>query len=478
MVVQGIYGTGNPRTIGLDRLIALLTRLKSFEFQNPSADLWNDEPVHASHQTTLSDAPNANHDLLPDLLRSLEESKACMAALNEVWDHLRRRICCLQKACTPFVLEKGIRTLPDEILSDIFEAGHRMTEGWTFAKSFFISLGHIGSRSIDRRRHRKRNDTTLPPNLVHRWSRLQIYSAVANHLIEEGGFTSFPRLLYLCNAWNTTIKMSKHTLPLLFSHSKRIKVPSDYIFLAQLTSLELLHDDTAVDVAPLMRALHSLKNLKILSLTFDGCSEVDDPQEIIDMLGNHSVAIDTLQIAILNGTSPDLIISLYKGLQYLSPSAVHIHMEDIDDEEHDLEEFFFTLPEDSFPYGSTITIHASRTKEINLAWWPGPILTGIVERCQIAHTVHFDGPTVSFIKSGSTDWRRFASLRHVRFKSCDHLTEPEVDDLARNLMCGKAEGAGLQTLEIFSCRMISEEFLVELGDAVGPKLKWKMCDCD
>ncbi|TDL21499.1 hypothetical protein BD410DRAFT_840455 [Rickenella mellea] len=298
--------------------------------------------------------------------------------------------------------------------------------------------------------------------------------------MEEAGLTNFPCLQCLYNAWHTDIKISKQTFPRLSRHSKHIKVPSDYIFLAQLTSLELLHEDTAVDVAPLMQALHSLKNLKKLSLTFDGCSVVDYPQEIIDMTDNQSIVIDTLQIAILNRTLPYVIMFLYKGLQFLAPSVVHIHMEDLlyDGEDYDLEDFFFMEPEDNFLCGSTITIHASRMKEIQFGWTPYPLLTGIAERRQIAHTVHFEGQIEAFIRLGTADWGHFSSLRHLQFKCCDSLTEAEVDELARNLMWGKAEGTGLQLLEIFSCERISEEFLVVLGDQVGPRLKWKTCDCE
>ncbi|TDL21498.1 hypothetical protein BD410DRAFT_789609 [Rickenella mellea] len=74
-VFEGNYGTGDPRTIGLDHLIELLARVKSFEFREASAKLWDDEPVPASHRSTAQHIPNAQQERFSDLLRSLEESK-------------------------------------------------------------------------------------------------------------------------------------------------------------------------------------------------------------------------------------------------------------------------------------------------------------------------------------------------------------------------------------------------------------------
>ncbi|TDL22453.1 hypothetical protein BD410DRAFT_262955 [Rickenella mellea] len=50
-----------------------------------------------------------------------------MATLNNVRDRLGRRIELLREACIPMVLEDGIKTLLNEILSHIFEHGHDMT---------------------------------------------------------------------------------------------------------------------------------------------------------------------------------------------------------------------------------------------------------------------------------------------------------------------------------------------------------------
>ncbi|TDL21504.1 hypothetical protein BD410DRAFT_293912 [Rickenella mellea] len=231
----------------------------------------------------------------------------------------------------------------------------------------------------------------------------------------------------------------------------------------------------------LMQALYSMVNLKNLSLTFDACGDLmtDHPLADLGMLDDHSVAIESLRIEFANQTPYKVIGRLYDSLSFLSPSSVDITMEKLfNDEKYPLDRFFFRNKDHIFPHGSTIRIHVSGMRKTLDSQTSGGLLTELVEGCQIAHTIHLEVPDVSLIRLQSTNWSHFSSLRHLRFKGCDNLTEPEVDELVRNLMCGNAEGMGLQSLEIFSCEKISEEFLVELGDNVGPKLTWKMCDCE
>ncbi|TDL22459.1 hypothetical protein BD410DRAFT_263197 [Rickenella mellea] len=113
---------------GLDNLTRLLARLKLHGLRSTNVDeVWDDGHVERSPNTRNSSNP------LCALLVSLEESKLCMAALNEVRYHLEKRIRLVQKSCAPSILENGIKILPDEILSLAFEAGHRTTRSCHFA---------------------------------------------------------------------------------------------------------------------------------------------------------------------------------------------------------------------------------------------------------------------------------------------------------------------------------------------------------
>ncbi|TDL22462.1 hypothetical protein BD410DRAFT_788754 [Rickenella mellea] len=80
-----------------------------------------------------------------------------MAALKYVQGHLGKRIRVLQKACMSSVMENGITTMPNEILTLVFERGHRMTSGCAFAKC----VSHVSRRF---------RQTSLRTTLL--WSRL------------------------------------------------------------------------------------------------------------------------------------------------------------------------------------------------------------------------------------------------------------------------------------------------------------------
>ncbi|TDL14439.1 hypothetical protein BD410DRAFT_642568 [Rickenella mellea] len=73
---------------------------------------------------------------------SLEEAKLCMAALNAIRSRLTKNIRNLQKCCKPLVLADGIERIPDEILANIFEAGHQTSEHSEFA----LRVSHVSRR--------------------------------------------------------------------------------------------------------------------------------------------------------------------------------------------------------------------------------------------------------------------------------------------------------------------------------------------
>ncbi len=71
------------------------------------------------------------------------------------------------------------------------------------------------------------------------------------------------------------------------------------------------------------------------------------------------------------------------------------------------------------------------------------------------------------------DWERIRSLDQLRFVNCDAFTEHEIEALTTKLLPNDA-GNGVQSLEIISCKMISEDFLLGLQEEVGDRLKWTL----
>ncbi|TDL14440.1 hypothetical protein BD410DRAFT_203780 [Rickenella mellea] len=109
---------------GMDDLVKLLAIVKSHGLDGAFSD-------DSHYFGRLSDRENITFQSYQEPLRSmrcsLQEAKICMGALNNISAHLTKKIRCLQKRCKPFVLADGINRIPDEILANIFEAGHRIS---------------------------------------------------------------------------------------------------------------------------------------------------------------------------------------------------------------------------------------------------------------------------------------------------------------------------------------------------------------
>ncbi|TDL21290.1 hypothetical protein BD410DRAFT_312282 [Rickenella mellea] len=65
-----------------------------------------------------------------------------MAALKELRDNLGKRMHVVRKAFARLVMENGVKTMPDEIISLIFEAGHYLTNGCKFS----TLVSHVSRR--------------------------------------------------------------------------------------------------------------------------------------------------------------------------------------------------------------------------------------------------------------------------------------------------------------------------------------------
>ncbi|TDL20747.1 hypothetical protein BD410DRAFT_840967 [Rickenella mellea] len=99
------------------------------------------------------------------------------------------------------------------------------------------------------------------------------------------------------------------------------------------------------------------------------------------------------------------------------------------------------------------------------------LFTAIGQYCDIAHTVHFDLPKGTDFTDGllhdTNRYTPFPSIRHIQFTNCASLYEEQLDCMVKHPLL-----AQIEDFEIVSCPNISEDFLLDLRNEVGDKLKW------
>ncbi|TDL22449.1 hypothetical protein BD410DRAFT_788738 [Rickenella mellea] len=438
-----------------------------------------------------------------------------MVALNDVRDHLGKRIRFLRKAHTPFLLEEGIKSLPDEVLSHIFEAGHYITDDCSFAKRvsqvshrfrqvslrlpllwtrllgeyskdqialFVLRSGQmdldISLYSYDSRVHDHLE--ILGPH-SNRWSHLRVYSEEAENAMQYIGLTELPNLRVLYN--HCPIELTSWKLPRLTQiQGYGCNLPPEFIA-QQLTTFEFStsQPDESFDIKPLAQAIYSMKNLRNLSVTLKRCREASSDLNIEDLKtpSRHSVFIDTLHVTIKDCTTYAVVEPLYHALSHLSASTVNFTLEDLTDMDIPTRCTYLSTGRGNismFPHGSTINIRILRLENPYPIRYRPSLLAVLVQDCDIANTIHIEARSnTTFISHyEAIEWKYFSALRHLRFTHCDELSEMELHALVTNLMIGAEPGKGLQSLEVIECRGISEECLLDLADNVGSKLTWKL----
>ncbi|TDL14186.1 hypothetical protein BD410DRAFT_846263 [Rickenella mellea] len=174
----------------------------------------------------------------------------------------------------------------------------------------------------------------------------------------------------------------------------------------------------------------------------------------------HSFSIKSLKLDIKGDVtmSYDVIRPLCGALSHLSPLKVDISCPP---------ESLYYQDGTVTPYGSEIRICIAESTDIL------QLLAKLVQQCSIARSVYIEAPASYFstyyLELGN--WKSFSPLRYLRFHNCDGLTEEQVNRFAMSLLVDEAD-MNLQSLEFTSCRNISEDFLLNLGDVIGGKLKW------
>ncbi|TDL21293.1 hypothetical protein BD410DRAFT_790071 [Rickenella mellea] len=304
-----------------------------------------------------------------------------------------------------------------------------------------------------------------------RWSHLNLIDDGADVSIRKLGLCDFPRLKSLNSDY--LIDIRHWNAPLLTQiHGYYANGAPITTFASQLTSFELLVQDPHLDVDGMVSALHSMPNLRHLSLELDGCEGIlyDAIPEGLDPPGLHSVHIETLRISIKNSTTSYVVAELYDALSYLSASTVEITLSRLTSSNPS--NFLRDNGDDFFPYGSTIIVILDTDDEDS--WDDFYVLTEIVENCKIAHTIHVDNLDAAFLPPDVhlRNWKNYANLHHLKVEYCSGFTERDLKALVSNLMTAES-GSSLQSLEIIACPNISEELLLNLRDEVGSRIKWK-----
>ncbi|TDL21229.1 hypothetical protein BD410DRAFT_899047 [Rickenella mellea] len=481
---------------GLDQLQELLWQLNN----KGSPDVFGDDKMESTHGRPVSHS---------SLLRSLSVAKLRMKALVEVQKHLGRMIRSLEKRSVPMAFEEGIKRLPDEILAQIFETGHKTTNGSGFAKrvsqvsrrfrhvAFQTPLlwtrisGTYTDSLIEThtsRAGRMDLEIVIPPlttaqiitsaflrsqtPYISRWSHLYILNDSATNWLEALSMTTLPRLSMI--EYHHDASLTGLTLPrLLHIRGYRYLRPA-IPFLPQLTTFEVIFTDSKdIHIRDFYLALQTMKVLRDLSVTLDGCiaplAELDHSLQ----LDRHSVHIDTLNVVVKNMTSSVAVAPIYDCLFFLSPSEFCLSLDTLETE-NGWNLFYGSDYDFIFPYGSSISIVISNVL-LRANGLEFDLLDELAPGFDVARTICIEAPGSSIVSFSGVPDSLVNYPSHLRLKSCDQLTEDKLAVLLDQFL-GISELRGLCSLAIISCRQISETFLLNVEDEYGRwiKLTWQL----
>ncbi|TDL14012.1 hypothetical protein BD410DRAFT_903159 [Rickenella mellea] len=440
---------------------------------------------------------------LHSLREALQDAKLCMEGLNKVRNQLGKKIRMLKRRSTPLIAEDGIRRLPDELLAHIFEIEHLSTQNcmsslrashvssrfrqvalhtpllWTrLSSSYTIDqmqtfLSRSGNLYLDvihaSRPQKGNNFLDVVDSLSSRWVRLTITDIEQVEEMSATGVTTFPNLR--CISYDHTWSLAKDShmrnwnMPLL-SHYVGRSLTINSQHLSQITSLDLhFLDDyfNNLDVPLLAKALYQAYNLQHVSLKFIKCN-LQYPIPLPENPPPHSISTKTLKVTIKSHKSTVDCYSfqqLSSVLACLLPSEVDISLEETP------VECIYNNDGQIFPHASAIRLCVSGRCDLLRT------LAGLVGHCNTTRSVHLDAPEgyIYAWEIQRCSWAQFASIRHIRIQNCDLLCEEDVKIMASNLFFDDAD-VGLQSLEVMSCKKISEDFILNLSDDVGERLKW------
>ncbi|TDL21217.1 hypothetical protein BD410DRAFT_804406 [Rickenella mellea] len=443
---------------GLGELLDILTRVKKKGWDNAFP-----ENLYNNH-SDITRPPVYSGQFLT-CLKAIKEATLCIKALNVAQSRLGKRLRSLRKLSRPLVLEDGIKRLPDEILAIIFEMTRHVNGSQPYP--FAVCLSHVSRRfrrialatpSLWTTIHDTYDDSQIQvfisrsgrldldikirsgwgmesflevlKGTTHRWSSFDLIDDDTEYLLEDLGMMDLPRLRFLSYAY--PVELSKYSIPMLSQLSVQgigRAIPAGSWFLSKLTHLEFHLSKRDENLEDLTATLQCMKNVRDLSFKLRDCTLGNVlPADKATYPKPHSVHIDRLAISI-EGEMQDYSGLLFDALSHLWPSTLELS-----------------------------------------------IYSNLPDSCDVVKTVHFDAPMgkgPSWCLLDNVHWERIRSLDNLRFTNCDGFTESEVETLTTKLLPTEAENA-MRSLEIISCKLISEDFLLGLHDEVGDRLKWTL----
>ncbi|TDL16266.1 hypothetical protein BD410DRAFT_844545 [Rickenella mellea] len=406
-----------------------------------------------------------------------------MAALNRIKIDLANKIRNVQKWCAPYVLEDGIKRIPDEILAHIFEAGHQMPGHPEFA----VRISHVCSRFRQvslrtpllwtRLSSKHPNDQTeayltrsvqsdlqvtlsdLPADKLRsflqrcsphsgRWSRLLLLlDPWAHGIIDEVASTHFPRLRSIFHHLNvepTALQWNMPSLTQFGGFCSQFPPDASFPFLLQLTSMDLCFSDyDSFDMASLGQVLYKMLNLRNLSLEFQDCDDADTDEDYeLEPPEPHSFHIDSLKITFRDSIATNVAKSLYEIIEHLTATRVDISLL-MHGDPHE-----FLNDAGIFHYGTTIRLQFGLPCSLSL------ILDMMLQNSKILRSLLIENTSFNPIEYIPHQWQPFLSLSQLQFYDCIMLEEENVGHMARALLASEE----FQLLELISCHKISEEY--------------------
>ncbi|TDL21188.1 hypothetical protein BD410DRAFT_899020 [Rickenella mellea] len=461
-----------PAAADVDCVMNLLSTVKNEGWDAAVAEdvLYGEH--HGGHRHSTS--YDSYEEPLLSLRQVLEDSKRCMAVINEVKDRLGKKIRSLRKRAMPLVFEDGIKRLPDELLAKIFVFEHFSVE--PLDNYALRSVSHVCHRFREVALHTPRSWTRLAARnpdaqiqtflsrsvgpYSNRWSHLELCD-LAPSIMRKRGVNTFPRLRYL-HHWDVdlfTCQMPSLSHIVLVAPSVRPETS----FQTQLTDFEIIfQDEDEVDIDGLARALQCMRSLRDLNVHSLRSGHGDNDSGWKINLKPHSVQIDSLTVSVGEGVAPKVAQELYGVLSVFKASRLDTSLENVDEVPIN----YLINSEGKLLIFSTLMVFRIN-QELDI---PRLIRT-ISESCDIAHTIYFDTPVAYHFCThwpfNPKGWSPVTSICHLQFLNCVTLDENSVDVMAKHPVF-----AGIQKLEILHCSHVSEEYLLELQDEVGEKLKW------
>ncbi|TDL17715.1 hypothetical protein BD410DRAFT_794014 [Rickenella mellea] len=420
----------------------------------------------------------------------------------------------LETHCRTLALEAGIKRLPDEVLSMIFELGHLGATPCAFA----LRVSHVCRRfrgialstpclwtkvspgySLDQthsflsRSGQVGLDICIPwraslggedkyddilrilGSESHRWTCLRIASNDAEPRLRKLGITNFPCLLNLqCDSDAGTPSFNTPSLQRI--NGTLCDPDVKFAYQSQLSILDVIfYERRNIEVVEFSRAVHEMRNLREFSLTMEACDCVEMPPNTAKPeFERHSVLIDKISFSIKNGCDYKIVGPVYSAVSFLFATTFTLSLEHL--EGGDTIDFLYDCEQNMVPYGSSVIINITNLSDPNLEWSWFYLLDTLTQTCRIAHTIHFNAPSARFVSPSEPfdSESGYHTLRNLRFECCDRLSPHDIMKLVNQFMLNEDldDHESIQSLGIFSCRGIREQFLINLGERLSGKLEW------